>query len=130
MCNPPNVEARCAHYGSQIVQNKGTVEDPKRLETITRNALGVLREEGLFAFYLYLQYRWKEGGTVIWPQVEELWKNEEIGPLLSGNGSAREQVIALTENLHALLWARQVTERTVVYALYGLLSERKKKEAE
>ena len=120
MGNHTNIEARCAHYGSQIVKNKAQAKDPKRLETITRNALGVMREEGLFAFYLYLQYQKKDGGKVIWDQVKALWRDEAVGPLLSGGGGDREQVIALTEDLNDLLLAREVAERALIYALYGL----------
>jgi hypothetical protein len=125
----PSMEACCARFGSQIVKNRkwrGT--DPKRLETIARNALGVMREEGLFAFYLFLRYRWDDGGRVIWPQVKSLW--QEVGPLLGTDGDDRQQVIALTENLHDLLLARQVAERALVYALYGLRAENKREKKE
>ena len=135
MYNPPNVEARCAHYGSQIVRNKSMAKDPKRLEAVVRNALGVLRNDGIFAFYLYLQYRSRkdkggkeEGGKLTWSQVQNLWTDGEIGPLLSGNGDIRDQVIALTEDLNALLLARKVAEQTLIYALYGLRAEDKKGE--
>ncbi len=129
-----NMEARCAHYGSEIVKNRGPKERAKRLETITRNALGVMREEGLFAFYLYLKYRGlkrkagggqeDEGGHLVWNQVKALWQDEAIGPLLGGEGDDREQVIKLTEGLYDVLLAREVTERALVYALYGLRAER------
>ncbi len=112
-----NIETRCAHYGSLIVDR---APDRKKVETVTRNALGVLREEGIFAFYLYLQYRSKEGGGLIWEQVKGLWQDEAVGPLMSSDGSDREQVIALTGDLNDLLLAREVAERALVYALYGL----------
>jgi hypothetical protein len=123
MANHTNIEARCAQYGSQIVINKERAPDPKRLETITRNALAVMREEGLFAFYLYLQYRGKEGGHLVWNQIKALWLHPSVGPLL-GDGGDREGVIALTESLDDLMLAREVAERALVYALYGLRSER------
>ncbi len=116
-----NVETKCAHYGSLIVDQ---ATDRKKVETVTRNALGVLREDGLFAFYLYLQYRSKEGGGLVWKQVKALWQDSAVGPLMSGDGNDqqtdREQVIALTGDLNDLLLAREVAERALVYALYGL----------
>ncbi|HOS80204.1 MAG TPA: hypothetical protein PLQ85_03955 [Anaerolineae bacterium] len=115
-----HLEAVCARYGSEIVQRKGGDKEAGRLGTIIRNALGVLREDGVFAFYLFLRYRWEDGGKVIWPQLKALWQNDAIGPLLTGAGSDRDQVIALTDDLQALLLARDVAERTLVYALYGL----------
>ena len=124
MANQTNIEARCAHYGSRIVENKNQAgKGPERLETIARNALGVLREDGLFAFYLFLRYRWGEGGDVIWSQIKALWGHDALGPLI-GTGPDRREVIELTESLPDLLLAREATERALVYALYGLRSER------
>ncbi len=122
MSDYTHLEPLCAHFGSQIVQNKGRAKDPKRLETVVRNALGVMREEGLFAFYLYLRYRWEDGGKVVWPQIRALWREEAVGPLLGG-GDDREAVIAMTDDLHKLLLARQLAERALIYALYGLRAE-------
>lgn len=122
-----SMEACCARFGSQIVQDKKGV-DAKDLETITRNALAVMREEGLFAFYLYLQYRKDKGGQVIWDGVKALWQSGEGGQLL-GTDDERAALIALTENLHDVLLARQLAERMLTYALYGLIAERKAAEA-
>ena len=113
-----NVETRCAYYGSHIVDQ--AADRKKKVETVTRNALGVLREQGIFAFYLYLQYRSKEGGDLVWQQVKALWRDQEVGPLMGGGGNDRQQVIALTGDLNDLLLARQVAERALIYALYGL----------
>jgi hypothetical protein len=118
------IEARCAHYGSQIVENKGRAgKGAERLESVARNAMGVLREDGLYAFYLFLRYRWGEGGDVVWEQIRELWAHDALGPLIERDGG-RDEVIALTESLPDLLLAREVAERALVYALYGLRSER------
>jgi hypothetical protein len=123
MADHTHIEARCAEYGSRIVENRDQAgKGEERLQTVTRNALGVLREDGVFAFYLFLRYRWGEGGDVVWEQIQGLWKNEALGPLM-GSGSERDSVIALTKNLPDLLLARQAAERALVYALYGLRSE-------
>ena len=113
-----NIEPRCAYYGSQIAE--ATEVDSKRLQTIVRNSLGVMREEGLYAFYLYLRYRWSEGGRAIWPQIKNLWEDEAVGPLWPEVEEDRDGVISITEDLHDLLLAREVAERALVYALYGL----------
>ena len=117
---PTNSWKLCVPTTAAIEQQKGSDKEARRLGTIIRNALGVLREDGVFAFYLFLRYRWEDGGKVIWPQLKALWQNDAIGPLLTGAGSDRDQVIALTDDLQALLLARDVAERTLVYALYGL----------
>ncbi|HID65324.1 MAG TPA: hypothetical protein EYP49_21615 [Anaerolineae bacterium] len=112
------IEPRCAFFGSRIADEKSV--DSKRLQTVVRNSLGVLREEGLFAFYLYLKYRWDEGGQVIWEQIKSLWEDEVTGPLWKGGLEDREGVIALTESLYELVLAREVAEKALTYALYGL----------
>lgn len=117
------LEAVCAQYGSKIEQRKDEAKDDSRLQAIIRNALGVLREDGVFAFYLFLQYRKKDSGGVIWDEVLHLWQNEAVGPLMKevkNEQEARAEVIALTDDLQALLLAREVAERTLIYALYGL----------
>ena len=114
-----NLEAVCASYGSAIEGRKAEARDAKRLETLIRNALGVLREDGVFAFYLFLHYRQGEGGGVIWDEIRRLWQDAALGPLLAAPGG-KPQVIQLTDDLPALLLAREVAERTLIYALYGL----------
>ena len=116
-----NIEPRCALFGSRIADD-GSV-DRKRFQAVVRNSLAVLREEGLFAFYLYLRYRWGEGGQVIWEQIKSLWQDERTGPLWKEGLEDREGVIALTDNLYELVLAREVAERTLIYALYGLRAE-------
>jgi hypothetical protein len=123
-----NLDALCAHFGSQIVEKRGPEKEAKRLETVTRNALGVMREQGVFAFYIFLQNQLNDGGRTIWGQVKKLWQNEAVGPLLGTGGGDRDKVIALTDNLNDLLLARKLAEQALVYALYGLRAERKKKE--
>lgn len=114
-----NLEAICAQYGSQVVEHQGRAKSLERLQKVLRNALGVMREDGLFAFYLYLQYQKKDDGGVIWEQISRLWRDESVGPLL-GSNTDRQAVIELTNDLDSLLLARQVAEQTLIYALYGL----------
>lgn len=116
---PTNLETLCARYGSQIVEHKEKAKSPERLQNVLRNALGVMREQGTFAFFLYLQYQKKDDGGVIWDQIKGLWQCEALGRLL-GQGADRQAVIDLTDDLNDLLLARQVAERALVYALYGL----------
>jgi len=112
-----HLEAVCARYG-------GNIEAQAPDQNIIRNALGVLREDGVFAFYLFLQYRKGQGGGVIWNGILQLWQDDAVGPLLPKDikdaKRERQEVIALTNDLQALLLAREVAERTLVYALYGL----------
>ncbi len=113
------VDERCAHYAQRIIDTRGNL-DAKKLQTTVRNALGVMREQGLYAFKLFLDYRKGDGGAVIWEQTKCLWQNGEIGLWPSGNANDGAKVRQLTTDLNDLLLAREVTERMLIYALYGL----------
>jgi hypothetical protein len=117
-----SVESKCAACGSAIVQDQFSQANRKKVETTVRNSLGVLRTDGLYAFYLFLKYKKDDGGEKILEKITALWREDEIGPLLDGRGSRTDQVIRLTENLQDVILTRQVTERALVYALYGLRS--------
>ena len=122
-----HIDARCAHWGRQIVVHKGEAKKAKRLQTLTRNGLYVLREQGLYALYLFLKYREGDGGNIIWAQIKGLWQDPAVGPLLPAHGAGpeHEAVIALTEKLSDVVLARRVTAQALIYGLYGLRAEDK-----
>lgn len=116
-----NLDARCAFCAHQIVALSGTSRD-KDLENRLNNALGVLQEDGFYAFYLFLKYRDLDRPPKdVWSLLTALLQNDAVGaPLPQGPGDTA--VIQMTEDLHRLLLAKQLTERTLVYARYGLRS--------
>jgi hypothetical protein len=123
-----NLDAHCAQCAHNIVALSGANRD-KDLENRLNNALGVLQEDGFYAFYLFLKYRKlnqeSRGGDdkawPVWPKLAELLQSEVVGaPLPQGNDD--DAVIQMTEDLRKLLLAKQLTERTLVYARYGLRS--------
>jgi len=116
----PNIDERCAHYASVIVSQRGTSKEAGALQTVIRNALGVMREQGLYAFKLFVDYRAKIGGNLIWEQTRALWQDSVVGPLLSNAQNDLDGVRTLTTDLNDLLLAREITERMLIYALYGL----------
>jgi hypothetical protein len=127
---PINLDAHCARCANEIValSDHGQQRD-KELENRLNNALGVLQEDGFYAFYLFLKYRKLDqeprGGEdkawPVWPKLAELLRNEAVGAPL-GVGADDTTVIEMTEDLQKLLLAKQLTERTLVYARYGLRS--------
>jgi len=66
----------------------------------------------------------------IWCHLAALLRDPEVGGLLeSSNGPDDAQaLIALTEDLHKLVLAKQLMQQTLIYARYGLraLPENKK----
>jgi len=123
-----NLDTYCANCANDIVALSGTSRD-KDLENRLNNALGVLQEDGFYAFYLFLKYRKLDresrGGDdrawPVWPRLAQLLRNDAVGAPLP-QGADDTAVIQMTEDLQKLLLAKQLTERTLIYARYGLRS--------
>ncbi len=114
------MESVCAETGRKITERFGN-KKAKKAETIVRDGLGVARVDGMYALYLYLRYKDKDGGLKIWEEISSLLKTAEVGsPLGTAKGDDVEKVIEMTESLYKVLLARQLCERALTYALYGL----------
>ncbi len=122
--NISNLDSRCAKFGYDLVKAvapKGSLPkgDKAKLENTITKSLGVLQENGVYAFFLYLEYRLKELGA-------EQMKSHSLGLLRHADVSLLAQnekdhfvaVRQLTENLDSLLLARQLIEQTLIYARY------------
>lgn len=114
--NESNLDKLCFEYGTQMY-----VEGNEKNESVIQKSLGVLQEDGIFAFYLYLKSmeRKKDEKAVslkIQEKIETLLGHKSIGLL---EGSLRiDQVKSLGESLDDLLLAKALIEKTLVYALY------------
>lgn len=121
-----NLDAECARCGAQICGS--IVGDKEKVITLCRNALGVLQEEGVYAFFIYLKWKKDEGGKFIWPKIIDLLKKPEIGILINTintngcgfNNDVENALIDKTQNLNILLMMRKLMSKSLTYALYGL----------
>ncbi len=106
----PNLDLECAGCGSEIAERKDD-------ETLITKSLGVLQEDGVYAFFLYLASKKEEIAKRISKQTFSLLTtqitaiNDEKEPLSAIRGK-------LADNLDSLLLAKQLLERTLVYARY------------
>ena len=122
-----NLDFFCSNCAQAIVNLAG--DNKKELENRITNALGVLQEDGVFAFYLFLKYRKMDqlpgeqetSRWPVWQELAQLLRNEAIGSPLS-NEDDDLAVIQLTKNLSQLLLAKQILERVLIFARYGLRS--------
>ncbi len=118
---PSNLDSYCARYAQQIVGLVEEEKDVKDLENHLTKALGVLQEDGLYAFYLYLRYRKLDTGDKdVWGKIRGLLQEEAMGQPLRSSGDDDNDVVGLTEELGPLFLAKDLAERTLVYARYGL----------
>jgi len=106
------LDMKCAEYGNNIASLSGIDE------TLITKSLGVLQEDGVYAFFLYLKTK-KEPGEKIKESAFEFLELEKTASL----DVVREK---FKDNLDALLFAKELLERTLVYARYHSKANKKK----
>lgn len=118
-----NLDSLCSQHGYTVVHDiapDGSLSkgDRAKLENTITKSLGVLQENGVYAFFLFLEYRLKEKGA-------EKVKSQSLGLLRHSGISLLTQNVdhfvalrQLTEDLDQLLLARQLIEQTLIYARY------------
>lgn len=110
-----NLDLACASLGSELA-NIGNME-----EKLLTNALSVLEEQGVYAFFLYLRARGGEPGSQISKKCHAfLKKHPAANPLLTGGYSNVLQHIRekLVDDLDGLLLARDLLRQALIYARY------------
>ncbi len=120
-----NLDERCFSTSIKIVE--GTlvnIEDKEKKEKKAKDlfnfitkSLGVLQEDGVFAFYVYLKSekdRETKMNETIEKQTVELLKNITGKPL----DCTLEKIKSLADNINTLLLAKSLIEKTLIYARY------------
>jgi hypothetical protein len=107
-----NLDLRCADLGKQL--------SDKADEKLLTDALAVLEEQGVYAFFLYLKARGKDAGTRVSDACRDFLKRTpEAKPLL---GNAQKEIFTglqtLAADLDGLLLARDLLRQALVYGRY------------
>jgi CRISPR/Cas system CMR-associated protein Cmr5 small subunit len=118
-----NLDRLCAEYGYKFAEEikKALNSDAKKAEALVTKALGVLQEQGLYAFVLFCKSRGsteKEGAEKMKEITTELLK-DKLG--LISNDDLLEEIRkenGLASRLDDLLLAIQVLEKSLIYARY------------
>jgi len=118
-----NLDPLCAKHGWKISD-----EMPgKGAESLITNSLGVLQEDGVYAFFLYLASRSSEkaGADKLREQAHDLLKEAGIHPfdktkdsLEAVRGNREKNVRGIADDLDNLLLAKCLLEQTLIYARY------------
>jgi len=122
-----NLDYYCMKYGQKIGSMQGDQETKKQKEHLNniRKALGVLKEDGVYAMFLWLEH--KDKGDIrkngFLPllndenDVKELFidKNDSFP---SGFEGLCSKIQEIAKNLDKLLLFKSLLERTLTYALY------------
>lgn len=116
-----NLDVRCAELGEKLAGLPGAEE-----KTIT-SALAVLEEQGLYAFFLFLHAKAKDGAAISRACAAFLERTPQSGPLLGNKDEdLPDRLRALGQDLDKLLFARDLLHQALVYARYHLKARGKK----
>lgn len=134
-----NLDSLCAQYGYTLVNQIApsdhlSKKDQAKLENTITKGLGVLQENGIYAFFLFLEAVRERGefrinvqekgeslATLLGTKAKELLRCEALRLLRERTEKERNDFPALcdlTENLEHLLLARRVLEQMLIYARY------------
>ncbi|WP_295102293.1 hypothetical protein [uncultured Candidatus Kuenenia sp.] len=125
------LDMECAGVGNEIADKVFEIfRDKNKTETLITKSLGVLQEDGIYASLLYLESQGKEnpdGTKTPEKQAAEairklnyrlLQQNIPEGLLAEEKNALAEIRNKLSNNLDALFLAKELLERTLVYARY------------
>lgn len=125
--NMQNLDLLCAQSGYEMckeVNQQYNNQSPKvskaKTENLFTRSLGVLQENGVYAFFLYLASRSgseKKGAEKLKEQAGLLLREAKINPLEPVDDPL-ETVRGLAENLDDLLLAKRLLEQALIYARY------------
>lgn len=106
-----NIDYLCAKYGQEIPEKK---ED----RAFIQKALGVLQEDGLFAFMIFLEAREKKEEVVkkIKEKTESLLR--DIGLIPDSSIGVAKNIQEITKDINKMLFAKNSIEKMLIYARY------------
>jgi hypothetical protein len=107
-----NLDLECAKLGQRLAGEDGVDEK------LLNDALAVLEEHGVYAFFLYLNARGGRGADRTSAMCTEFLRTVPGGsPLLDG-GNLLDSLQKLSQNLGDLLFARDLLRQALVYGRY------------
>lgn len=135
-----NLEPICAGCGHKIGElgtgdknkNKNKAFGLADCDNLVTRALAVLAENGLYSMSLYLLSHNKfpgQGRKILCTHLHHLYRDTGIVDAKSSwqdQGQALREICRISENLHRLVLARQVTEAALVFARYHVKALKKK----
>jgi len=103
-----NLDYISAEYGQEIPKIK-------KDDTAIQKALGVLQEDGLFAFVLFIEYKKDKIYDRIQKETTSLLNDIGLNP---NKENLRKNIQEITRNIDDMFLAKDLIEKTLVYARY------------
>ncbi len=115
------LDLKCAERAYEIIRN---IEEEKveknKVENLITRSLGVLQEDGVYAFFLYLKANKEK--SIVNPIVEKTVNLLRKCDGLIDEGATPDNILDnltdLMSNIDKLFFAKQLLERTLIYARY------------
>lgn len=122
-----NLDRYAAETGFKVADELLRVGDgrkaPQQGENHVTKSLGILQQDGVYAFFLYQEAQ-PEMGTLVSRICGQFLRSQPIS-LLGPGENVLASVRLLSEDLPQLLLAKDLLERAMVYARYHLKAARK-----
>lgn len=114
---PINLDAIAAGAGFEMAQKVSRKSSKKDAENWITKSLGVLQEQGIYAFFLYLRAQNKEATKAISAVTESLLRQEGIN--IVGSGDILDKIRGgLVKDMDKLLLGHSVLTQALIYARY------------
>ena len=138
MSGQKNLDQLCARFGYNMAKEvNGAFEKAADTENLITKSLGVLQEDGVYAFFLFLasqikekkgdkKNRRSEAARILTNQATHLLQHEWLSLIQAGGGDgaykrAMEEIRregGLASRLSDLLLAKRLLEQALIYARY------------
>ncbi len=124
-----NLDRICAEYGNKFADGvaESLLNDYKKADNLIIKALGVLQEQGLYAYALFCK---SEEAEALIEITKELLKDKLS---LIGDGDLLQEIRednGLASKLDHLLLATQMLEKALIYARYHAKAKKTGKESQ
>lgn len=116
-----NLDQLCAKYGYDMCQSVNAQLDKSKTENLITKSLGVLQEDGVYAFFLFQRSRGegeKKGAIKLIEQACALLRSVGIKGFQESDDPLKTVHEELAHDLDQLLLAKRLLEQTLIYARY------------
>ncbi len=110
-----NIEALTSRIAYEIVSEISKSENKTKLKNLIDKSLGVLANNGVYAYYVYIISQKSNDATSLFlDTLKDIFDVVE-----SYDSSNRENYFqVISQDLHKLLFLKQLLEKTLIYARY------------
>lgn len=119
------LDLTCADYGFKMMdETKRALTEKSKVENHLQKSLGVLQEDGVFAFFVYQAAKGKEAREPLIDQSVKLLKEVNIMKDVALEGNMTQKLEQIREALNKedrldrLILAKKVLGRSLTYAWY------------